>query len=84
MGKLLSCLDENETKIDNSSRSRIYGIQNGGEIHDVERTNSRIWFKISRYYNQAAAKYKMSFSWGFKDRICRKNFSCSSFCPFVA
>jgi len=23
------------------------------------------WFKISRYYNQAAAKYKMSFSWGF-------------------
>lgn len=23
------------------------------------------WFKISRYYNQAAAKYKMTFSWGF-------------------
>lgn len=23
------------------------------------------WFKISRYYNQVAAKYKMSFSWGF-------------------
>jgi len=23
------------------------------------------WFKISRYYNQIAAKYKMSFSWGF-------------------
>ncbi|MCH2235351.1 MAG: MarR family transcriptional regulator [Crocinitomicaceae bacterium] len=23
------------------------------------------WFKISRYYNQIAAKYDMSFSWGF-------------------
>ncbi|MBI3136853.1 MAG: MarR family transcriptional regulator [Bacteroidetes bacterium] len=23
------------------------------------------WFKISRYYNQVAAKYKMTFSWGF-------------------
>lgn len=23
------------------------------------------WFKISRYYNQLAAKYDMSFSWGF-------------------
>jgi len=23
------------------------------------------WFKISRYYNQVAAKYNMSFSWGF-------------------
>ena len=23
------------------------------------------WFKISRYYNQMAAKYNMSFSWGF-------------------
>lgn len=23
------------------------------------------WFKISRYYNQVASKYKMSFSWGF-------------------
>lgn len=23
------------------------------------------WFKISRYYNQVAAKYDMSFSWGF-------------------
>jgi DNA-binding MarR family transcriptional regulator len=23
------------------------------------------WFKISRYYNQAASKYKMTFSWGF-------------------
>lgn len=23
------------------------------------------WFKISRYYNQVAAQYNMSFSWGF-------------------
>lgn len=23
------------------------------------------WFKISRYYNQMASKYNMSFSWGF-------------------
>lgn len=23
------------------------------------------WFKISRYYNQVASKYGMSFSWGF-------------------
>lgn len=23
------------------------------------------WFKISRYYNQIASDYKMSFSWGF-------------------
>ena len=23
------------------------------------------WFKISRYYNQIASKYDMSFSWGF-------------------
>jgi len=23
------------------------------------------WFKISRYYNQVASKYNMSFSWGF-------------------
>lgn len=23
------------------------------------------WFKISRYYNQMAAEYDMSFSWGF-------------------
>lgn len=23
------------------------------------------WFKISRYYNQMASKYDMSFSWGF-------------------
>jgi len=23
------------------------------------------WFKISRYYNQVAAEYNMSFSWGF-------------------
>jgi len=23
------------------------------------------WFKISRYYNQVAAQYDMSFSWGF-------------------
>lgn len=23
------------------------------------------WFKISRYYNQVAAQYGMSFSWGF-------------------
>ncbi len=23
------------------------------------------WFKISRYYNQIASKYNMSFSWGF-------------------
>ncbi len=23
------------------------------------------WFKISRYYNQVAADYNMSFSWGF-------------------
>lgn len=23
------------------------------------------WFKISRYYNQIAAKHNMSFSWGF-------------------
>ena len=23
------------------------------------------WFKISRYYNQVASKYKMTFSWGF-------------------
>ena len=23
------------------------------------------WFKISRYYNQLAAKFNMSFSWGF-------------------
>jgi len=23
------------------------------------------WFKISRYYNQMAAEYEMSFSWGF-------------------
>jgi MarR family transcriptional regulator, organic hydroperoxide resistance regulator len=23
------------------------------------------WFKISRYYNQAASRYKMTFSWGF-------------------
>ena len=23
------------------------------------------WFKISRYYNQMAAQYDMSFSWGF-------------------
>lgn len=23
------------------------------------------WFKISRYYNQVASRYKMTFSWGF-------------------
>ena len=23
------------------------------------------WFRISRYYNQVASKYKMTFSWGF-------------------
>jgi MarR family transcriptional regulator, organic hydroperoxide resistance regulator len=38
-------------------------ILNKEELFEFHIRNN--WFKISRYYNQVAAKYKMSFSWGF-------------------
>lgn len=38
-------------------------VLNKEELFEFHIRNN--WFKISRYYNQVAAKYKMSFSWGF-------------------
>jgi DNA-binding MarR family transcriptional regulator len=36
---------------------------NKEQLFDFHVRNN--WFKMSRYYNQIAAKYDMSFSWGF-------------------
>lgn len=36
---------------------------NKEELFEFHLRNN--WFKVSRYYNQVASKYKMTFSWGF-------------------
>ncbi|UKN02990.1 MarR family transcriptional regulator [Paracrocinitomix mangrovi] len=36
---------------------------NKEQLFDFHVRNN--WFKISRYYNQLASKYNMSFSWGY-------------------
>jgi DNA-binding MarR family transcriptional regulator len=40
-----------------------YHFMNKEELFEFHIRNN--WFKISRYYNQLASKFNMSFSWGF-------------------
>lgn len=42
---------------------RYYFAMNKEQLFEFHVRNN--WFKISRFYNQMAAKHDMSFSWGF-------------------